>query len=128
MRFVALCAPHSPGAIGMNLTGIAQRAGRAMLTAWSSGRCTSGGKPRRRRATIAATGLCRALVLVAAFPTAAVCQPGSETIELAETVELPRLVDLCASRLGVNIEYDVKLAGSATLRLHREMTDAGLLR
>jgi general secretion pathway protein D len=54
--------------------------------------------------------------------------PGQPTtgVELAETVELARLVDLSAQRLGLNIEYDAKLAGSATVRLNAKLSDAEL--
>jgi len=46
-----------------------------------------------------------------------------DRVQLGSTVELPRLVDLASERLGVNIEYDSKLAGSVTLRLGSEITD-----
>jgi general secretion pathway protein D len=47
-------------------------------------------------------------------------------VELSSVVDLARLVDLAAERLGLNIEYDTKLAGSVTLRLNREVSDAEL--
>lgn len=47
-------------------------------------------------------------------------------VELAETVELARLVDLAAQRAGVSIEYDTKLSGSVTLRLNDEVSDTEL--
>jgi len=64
-------------------------------------------------------------VLAALWAAPAVAQ---EALELAPTVELPRLVDLASQRLGVNIEYDSKLAGSVTLRLGSEITDEELWR
>lgn len=61
-------------------------------------------------------------------PDVAFCQaqttPGQ--VQLADTVELTRLVDLAASRLGLNVEYGSKLTGSATLRLNTEMSDQEL--
>jgi tetratricopeptide (TPR) repeat protein len=51
---------------------------------------------------------------------------GVQTI-LSGEIELPRLVDLCAQRLNLNIEYDVNaLRGTVTLRLGRGVTDAEL--
>ena len=44
-------------------------------------------------------------------------QPTTTGAELAETAEPARLVDLSAQRLGLNIEYDAKLAGPVVLRL-----------
>ncbi|MDQ7014622.1 MAG: secretin N-terminal domain-containing protein [Planctomycetota bacterium] len=41
-------------------------------------------------------------------------------------VELPRLVDLAADRLGLNIEYDTRLTGSVTLRLHNDLNNTDL--
>ena len=58
----------------------------------------------------------------------AVClaQPGQGRTQLAETVELSRLVDIAAARLELPIHYDAKVSGSVTLRLHAAMTDAEL--
>ena len=53
-------------------------------------------------------------------------QQTPQQIDLSETVELARLVDLCASRLGLNIEYDARLTGTATLRLNTGLSDAEL--
>ena len=52
---------------------------------------------------------------------------GSATTQLSGQVELPRLVDLCAQRLGLNIEYDAgALRGSVTLRLGAGVSDEEL--
>ncbi|MFG0243475.1 MAG: secretin N-terminal domain-containing protein [Phycisphaerales bacterium JB054] len=53
-------------------------------------------------------------------------QVDGSQVELAETVELARLVDLAAQRADVNIEYDTKLIGSVTLRLNDEVSDTEL--
>lgn len=46
---------------------------------------------------------------------------------LSGQVELPRLVDLCAERLGLNIEYDAAaLRGTVTLRLGAGVSDEEL--
>jgi len=46
---------------------------------------------------------------------------------LSEQVELARLVDLCAQRLGLNIQYDPnELKGSMTLRLGAGLSDQNL--
>lgn len=67
-----------------------------------------------------------AMVWLSAHPRgSAIAQP-TELMELAPTIELPRLVDLAAERLGVNVEYDAKLAGTVTLRLHDEVSAAEL--
>lgn len=52
-------------------------------------------------------------------------QPSSQT-EIADTIELARLVDLCAARLNLSINYDARLTGTVTLRLHAAMTDREL--
>ncbi|MFG0260556.1 MAG: secretin N-terminal domain-containing protein, partial [Phycisphaerales bacterium JB041] len=64
--------------------------------------------------------------------TAALCtaqplraQPEPAT-RLRSVVELPRLVDLAAERLGLNVEYDSRLTGSVTLRLHGDLDDTDL--
>lgn len=55
--------------------------------------------------------------------------PGAEGISLSGEVELPRLVDLCAQRLKLNIEYDsAALKGSITLRLEGPLSDEELWR
>jgi len=47
------------------------------------------------------------------------------TLALSDHVDLARLVDLCAQRLGVSIDYDPKvLTGSATLRALAGVSDA----
>ncbi|MBL8759543.1 MAG: hypothetical protein JNK35_14075, partial [Phycisphaerae bacterium] len=47
------------------------------------------------------------------------------TLALSDHVDLARLVDLCAQRLGVSIDYDPKvLTGSATLRALAGFSDA----
>ena len=51
---------------------------------------------------------------------------GGRTTQLNETVELARLIDLCSQRLSLNIEYDARLSGSATLRIRSELSDAEL--
>jgi type II secretory pathway component GspD/PulD (secretin) len=55
-----------------------------------------------------------------------VSQDAPETV-LSENVELPRLVDLCAKRLDLNIQYDAsQLKGALTLRIGRGVSDAEL--
>ncbi len=47
--------------------------------------------------------------------------------QISENVDLPRLVDLCAQRLGLNIQYDPNvLKGALTLRLGAGVTDQEL--
>jgi general secretion pathway protein D len=66
------------------------------------------------------------LVVVALVAGPAAAQDRVE-VALAGQVELPRLVDLAAQRLGLNIEYDAAvLKGSTTLRLTGAMSDAEL--
>lgn len=63
----------------------------------------------------------------ARIPAAAQDAPPPPTILLTGEVELARLVDLCAERLGLNIEYDAAvLRGSVTLRLGGAVTDGEL--
>jgi type II secretory pathway component GspD/PulD (secretin) len=68
------------------------------------------------------------LLLSLVFPIAAPFAQGArssdiETI-LSERIELPRLVDLCAERLALNIQYDPnELKGSVTLRLGAGLQD-----
>lgn len=61
------------------------------------------------------------LVILAAIPVAT-AQP--VRTQLAGQVELPRLIDLCAERLGLNIEYDAQaIRGTVTLRLGASVSD-----
>lgn len=67
----------------------------------------------------------------AAQPPAPPIGPPAATPEirtvLSGQVELARLVDLCAERLGMNIEYDAQvLRGTVTLRLGGGLTDEEL--
>jgi type II secretory pathway component GspD/PulD (secretin) len=64
------------------------------------------------------------LVFVLAGAPSAPAQPQTN---LAGQIDLPRLVDLAAQRLRVNVEYDASaLKGSVTLRLEGTVTDADL--
>ncbi|MFG0243499.1 MAG: secretin N-terminal domain-containing protein [Phycisphaerales bacterium JB054] len=70
-------------------------------------------------------------LLLAAVLWAGVASPDAAAqpqgrVELSSVVELARLVDLAAERLGVNIEYDTKVSGSVTLRLNDEVSDTEL--
>src|SRR5438477_7025089 len=69
-----------------------------------------------------------AFLLAAAYSEAQ--NPTSQpTTILSGQVELARLVDLCAERLGLKIEYDASvLKGVVTLRLGESVTDAELWR
>lgn len=54
-------------------------------------------------------------------------QPPGESIQLQGEIDLPRLVDLCAKRLDLTIEYDATvLKGKVTLRLTETLTDEQL--
>ncbi len=54
-------------------------------------------------------------------------QQNSPEVNLASQIELPRLVDLAAQRLGVNLQYDAAaLRGSVTLRLGAGISDGEL--
>ena len=62
-------------------------------------------------------------VLLWAVTASAFCQPVPLTT-LSGQLELARVVDLSAERLGLNIEYDAtKLKGTVTLRLGGGVTD-----
>lgn len=66
------------------------------------------------------------IILVVASAAAAHSQP---SVIPAGKLELVRLVDLTAERLGINIEYDDStLEGAATLRLDAGVTDQELWR
>lgn len=70
---------------------------------------------------------CGAALLLGLGSLGASAQPsGTATTQLSETVELTRLVDLCAQRLSLNIEYDTKLSGSSMIRLRSELSDGEL--
>lgn len=80
--------------------------------------------------------LLRQLALVAAIAIAPVANAfaqdptsPSSTIDLNGEVDLARLVDLCAQRLNLHIEYDAStLTGKVTLRLGSALTDDELWR
>jgi type II secretory pathway component GspD/PulD (secretin) len=69
------------------------------------------------------------LLVAVACLAARANQPGQPATILAGQVDAARLVDLCAQRLKLNIEYDanaLKAAGQVTLRLDAGLTDAEL--
>ncbi len=60
-------------------------------------------------------------------PLLASVQQDPARTQISENVDLPRLVDLCAQRLGLNIQYDPsQLQGKITLRLGAGVTDQEL--
>jgi len=68
-------------------------------------------------------GVAIGLLWVTCLSATCFAQPTANRTQLAETIELNRLVDLAAARLGLSLNYDTKLAGSVTLRLSSSMTD-----
>ncbi|CAG0954177.1 Secretin ExeD [Phycisphaerales bacterium] len=77
--------------------------------------------------------VCSALWLAAACPSLAqdVRQPGQNApqtpLTLASQLDLPRLLDLCADRLHLRIDYDpAAVKGQVTLRLPDSLSDAEL--
>ncbi len=65
-----------------------------------------------------------AAVMIATSFTVGASQTTAPTSDLSGQIELARLVDLCAQRLNLNIEYDPAiLKGSLTLRLGGGFTD-----
>jgi general secretion pathway protein D len=65
-------------------------------------------------------------MLAAASAAAQPAAPGPET-SLAGQIELSRLIDVCAERLKVRIDYDAAvLKGNATLRIPDALSDAEL--
>jgi hypothetical protein len=68
-----------------------------------------------------------AQVVVARQPDVAPPASPQAQLSLTEQIELPRLVDIAAQRLKVNIEYDASgLKGTVTLRLGAGVTDEEL--
>lgn len=64
------------------------------------------------------------VVIVTIVTTVAFSQSDVSRTALSGQVDLPRLVDLCAERLGLNIEYDAStLRGTVTLRLGAGVSD-----
>jgi type II secretory pathway component GspD/PulD (secretin) len=73
----------------------------------------------------AASWVLVALSTAGGLPSAPAQQPG--TTALSEKIQLARLLDLCAQRLGISIAYDAsQLAGDVTLRTGREIGDEDL--
>ncbi len=78
-----------------------------------------------RRITVVAVCIV-ALLAVAASAAPSSCQPPPR-LQLQGEVDLARLVDLCAQRLDLTVEYDASvLKGKVTLRLTESLTDAEL--
>lgn len=88
-------------------------------------------RARRRGVRTVGTALCAAAMLfvVAAPERSASGDPGrqvppgtGETVALPDTIELPRLLDLCALHLGLDIQYDRGALGNqaVTLRLQAD--------
>lgn len=93
-------------------------------------------KPYRGKGDrVRATRLCSTLVIGGALlllagptnPALAQTPPDSDLISLNGEIDLQRLVDLCADRLELNIEYDRNtLKGSVTLRVGDPLTNQEL--
>jgi general secretion pathway protein D len=99
-------------------------------TDWKSGDdrrfARQAGLSKRRILPVACLAWC---ILFGAASIQAAAQDASAppSVLLTGEVELARLVDLCAERLGLNIEYDAAvLKGSVTLRLGGAVTDSEL--
>lgn len=66
-------------------------------------------------------------VAVSLFAPCATGQPDAASLRLASQMELARLVDLAAARLGIAVEYDPALLKvSVTVRLEDSLNDAAL--
>lgn len=92
----------------------------------------SGTQRRRARAAIAALAVC---LLASAAAGRPVPQPGAHAdtappdrgVLLAGSVEVARLLDLCAARLGIALEYDAALVrGQVTLRIEEAVGNRAL--
>lgn len=81
---------------------------------------------RSRASLWVSTPIVLALAILYVVSARAQTQNPAQTV-LSEQVDLPRLVDLCAQRLKLNIQYDASsLQGSLTLRLGAGISDENL--
>ncbi|MFG0242548.1 MAG: secretin N-terminal domain-containing protein [Phycisphaerales bacterium JB054] len=78
------------------------------------------------RSNASIVGVAAACLWLLGLSAVCAAQPGHGRTQLADTVELSRLVDIAAARLNLPINYDAKVSGSVTLRLHTAMTDREL--